>query len=443
MATNGTPERSNDAPQGSQPSGGGGFAISGKMLGIAGGGAAALVVVIVVVVLLVTGVLGGGGGGGASGGRDILAYIPGDAGLVIIGDNRAVVNGNIPEDLIEHLEDDEADGALDDFPDSFDDLDIDDDDVATLAFVGDEDQNDSLVIVQGDFEFDIVREELEDGADCEGDDYRGFELWECPDGGAVALFEKDGYLVFAAERRQDDLERLLTYKSRTPEKLADADDSDIKEILSRTDGGWLQLVYILEDCVIERCEGLAIALGESDDSDAIPTSYAVMFSSERAAAASEGDVAIDDVVEEILAGFNLELDIGEVKSEGEFVVGSGTAEFVEPESGSSRSSEPSRDVANRDATVSDPNVINWINYCYETGSVSVGVGECQCLYDYLQSNLRGGQIPRFSASWEVGYGSETEIDAMNACGMNVRRQTTGESAPAATVWPTNTPVPVP
>lgn len=340
MASNGTPEQSNDAPQGGGPAGGGGFTISSKMLAIGGGGIGAVaLVVIIVVVLLTTGVFGGGGGG-ASGGSDLLAYVPGDAGAVAIADNRAVLNGNVPEDLIEYWEDDESGGPLDDFPDSYDDLDIDDDDVATFAFVFDEDGNDSLAIVQGDFAFDIVREDLEDGADCEDDDYRGFELWECPDGGAVALFEKDGYLVFAAEGRQDDLEQLLTDKSRSPEKLADADGNDIKEILSRTDGGWLQFAFIQEDCIIERCEGLAIAVGESEDSDAIPASYAVMFSSERAAAAAEGDVEIDDFLEEFFAGFDFDLDIGEVKAEGEFLVGTGTAEFVEPDDTSSRSSNP-------------------------------------------------------------------------------------------------------
>ena len=119
MATNGTPEQSNDAPQGGQPSGGGGFTLSGKTLGIAGGGAAALVVVIVVVVLFATGVFGGGGGG-ASGGGDVLAYVAGGAGAVIIGDNRALLEGDLPEDMLEHWADYESGGPFDEFPDPFD-----------------------------------------------------------------------------------------------------------------------------------------------------------------------------------------------------------------------------------------------------------------------------------------------------------------------------------
>ena len=337
MATDGTPEQPSDASQDDQASGGG-FTISGKMLIIGGAGGAALVVVIAGALLFATGVIGGGAsgggasGGGGDGGGDILAYIPADAEVVLIMDNRALSSGNLPEDFIEYME--EYEGG-DELPDFLDALDISDDDVATVALVTDQIGNDALEIVQGDFDFDIIREELEDGLDCEDDDYRGYELWECPGNEfpAVALFEKDGYVVFAVER-QNYLEQLLTYKSRRPQKLADAEESEIKEILDQTGGGWLQFAFVGEGCIIRRCEGVAFALGESDDSDSMPASYAVMFSSERAAAASEDDVEVDSVLEEILAGFDLELDIGEVKAEGEFVVGEGTAEFVEPGSGS-------------------------------------------------------------------------------------------------------------
>ena len=186
--------------------------------------------------------------------------------------------------------------------------------------------------LRGGFDFDIIREELEDGRDCEDDNYRGFELWECPGQKypAVALFEKDKYVVLAVQR-QDDLEDVLTYKSRTPEKLANADDSDVKRLVDKTDG-WLKWAFLGDACPIDRCEGLAYALGESDDSSEMPASYAVLFSSERAAAAAEGDVEIDDLLEFAFTDYSVDLDIGEVKAEGEFVVGSGTAEFVDLES---------------------------------------------------------------------------------------------------------------
>ena len=323
MVTNGTPEQPNDAPQGDQPSSGG-LTISGKMLGIAGGGAAVLGVVIAAVVLLVTGVLGGSGGG--SGGGDWLAYVPGDAAHVNLVDKRALVSGDVPEDFAEYVEEIDDGGS----EKTYDFLDVDEGDLITHANVADANFNGVLEILRGNFDFDVIREELEDGRDCEDDDYRGFELWECPgqEYPAVALFEKDKYVVLAAQR-QSDLEEVLTYKSREPEKLASGEDSDIKRLLDQT-YGWMQLAFLGDACFVDRCEGFAIALGKSDDSANMPASYALLFNSERAATAAEGNIEIDDRLHGGFASLDLELDIGEVKAAGEFVIGSGTAEFVDP-----------------------------------------------------------------------------------------------------------------
>ena len=57
-----------------------------------------------------------------------------------------------------------------------------------------------------------------------------------------------------------------------------------------------------------------------------------MFSSKRAAVGAGDDVEIDDLVENLFAEFALELDIAEVKAEVEYMVGTGEAGFVEPES---------------------------------------------------------------------------------------------------------------
>jgi hypothetical protein len=122
MATDGTPEQPSDASQDDQASGGG-FTISGKMLIIGGAGGAALVVVIAVALLFATGVIGGGAsGGGGDGGGDILAYIPADAKVVVIADIRAMLNGNLPEDFIEYLEEQGGDENVGISPDSYDAL---------------------------------------------------------------------------------------------------------------------------------------------------------------------------------------------------------------------------------------------------------------------------------------------------------------------------------
>ena len=407
MATNETPEQPN-APQGGQPSGNG-FNISGRTLIIGGaGGGVALVVVIVVVVLLATGAFGGGRGG-ASGGGDWLAYVPIDAPGVGIVDSKAFFGGDVPEDFAEHFSDD--DGASEA---TYDFVDVDEDDLVIHASAVDINFDETLEILQGNFDFDIIREELEDGRDCENDDYRGFELWECPGQQypAVALFEKDKYVVLAAQR-QDDLEDILTYKSREPENLANADDSDIKRLLGQTDG-WLQFAILGDLCPVERCQGFAFALGKSNDSSEMPASYALLFSSERAATAAEGDIEIDDLLEQWFAAFDLELDIEEVAAEGEFVVGTGDAEFVEPYDARSSTRDGGRTQsasAQPAAAQPTPSPLpssdgnhhdQWVAVCYNQ-SKYLNRNQCRCLYQVLLTEL--GDRPQAIPDWDYNWDS--------------------------------------
>ena len=321
MATDGTPRQPADDPQG-EPSAPNPFNLSGKMLMIAVGGGAGLLAVIVVVVLFLTGAFGGGGSGGGS----LLGYIPGDAGFVTIKDTRALMNRAGLEDYAEFLQD----GGDD--PRDTKDIGMDDDNIELFAVVYESlGGDDRLWIAQGDFEFDAIREELDDGLRCEEDDYRGFEMWECSGRGfpaAVAIFEKDGYVVIASQRPSD-LERLLTYMSREPENLADAEDSDIRRILNAVGDGWLRFAAV-GDCPVERCQGSGFAL-RGDDSDAIDVSFALMFGSERSAESMEDDINIDDYVRTLFSVLALDLEIGNVQADGEFVVGDGNAEFADPD----------------------------------------------------------------------------------------------------------------
>ena len=318
MATNETPQQ-DEQPHPQDGPAGGGFSISGKMLGIVGGGAAALVVVIVVIVVVVlaaTGVFSGGG--------SVLGYIPGDAGLVTIGDVRTQTNSDGLEDYVEFIQDGGGD------PRDTKDIGMDDDNIEIFAVVYESlGGNDTLWIAKGDFEFDDIRDELDDGLDCEDDDYRGFEMWECPGRSfpaAVAIFEKNGYVVIASQD-QSDLERLLTYMVREPEQLANAPDSDIRRILNTVGDGWLRIAAV-DDCPVDRCQGSGLAL-QGEDSDSIDVSFALMFGSERAAEAMKGEIGIDDYITTLLSVLALDLDIGNVKADGEFVVGDGVAEFVD------------------------------------------------------------------------------------------------------------------
>ena len=257
MATNGASEQPTDQFQADRIAGSA-FNISGKMLMTAGGGGAALLVVIIVVVLFATGAFSGGGG--TSGGGDWLAYVPGDAAAVGVVDNRAFFGGDVPEDFVDYWEDADNGGS----EEIYDFVHIDEGDLSIHASALDHNLDETLEILRGDFDFDVIREELEDGRDCEDDDYRGFEMWECAGQPypAVALLEKDKYVVLAA-KPQSALEDLLTHKSRDPEKLADVDDSDVKRLLDQTEG-WMEFAFLGDFCPISRCQGFAIALGKAE-----------------------------------------------------------------------------------------------------------------------------------------------------------------------------------
>ena len=328
MATNSAPEPGHTAPQNIPAGGGGGRGGGGGFMGIptkwlAIGGSGILVVVagIIVGALFLAGVFGGGGGGGgASGGSAVLGYLPGDAGAVGITRISDLSSDNIPAEIGEQWERDFKDLGFRKFG-------IDYDDITLWAGGFDDDLDDTLTVFRGDFDFEIIREEVEDGLECEDDEFRGVELWSCPQENfpAVALFERDGYVVLA-DRRQSELEQVLTYMSRDPDELANDSDSKLRLILDKAGSGFMQIAF--QDCAIDRCDGLAMSLKQRDD-ESVNLAFALLFSSERAAEAAAGDIAIDDFVTALAAEFSLELAIGEVASDGKFVIVNGVGEYIE------------------------------------------------------------------------------------------------------------------
>ena len=192
--------------------------------------------------------------------------------------------------------------------------------------------------------------------------------------------------------------------------LANADNGDARRLLAQTEG-WAQWAFLGDFCPINRCQGFAIALGKSGDSADMPASYALLFNSERAATAAEGDIAIDDLLEEWFSFIDLDLAIGEIKAEGEFIVGSGSAEFVDPENVRS-STENGGDPRQAQAEPAEPPATvapampaghrdEWIAICYDQ-SRYLEHNQCHCLYRVLLAELedRPGAIPNWDPSWE-------------------------------------------
>ena len=355
MATNGTngaPEPQPNPPRNQQAAGGGGriFNIPTKVFIPACVGVAVLVLAAVLVgVLFLTGVFNGGGGGrSAAGPGDVLGFVPADAGFVGIVRVQELTGDDIPEEFKEQDEDE-----FDEYP--FDDFGIEYDDITVSAGVADESLEDTLTILKGDFDFAVIREEAEDGLDCEEDTFRGFELWQCPGRDvlpAVALFEDDGYVVFA-NYRQSDLEQVLTYRSRTPEELADAEGAKLGLALEKAGSGFGSAAAAEVICPLERCEGFGVSLRKRDE-DSMNVVFAFQFSSERFANAAAAGTEVDDFVVGLAAeALSLDLEIEDVSPDGEFVIITGTGEYADAES-SSRTSRSSSGSSTREEARASP-----------------------------------------------------------------------------------------
>ena len=152
----------------------------------------------------------------------------------------------------------------------------------------------------GNFDLDYIREEWED-EDGEENSYRGYEVWEYPDGSASALL--DGYIVASDATRPVESVLKNLYNGAGLLERAD-DDNEMKQLLDRVGSGFVVFATAGEACWVERCEGYAWALTEVDESDEEGTiEIALLFRNERGAerAADDYDQVADFLEQEGLS----------------------------------------------------------------------------------------------------------------------------------------------
>ena len=115
-----------------------------------------------------------------------------------------------------------------------------------------------VMVLQGDIDFDAVRDELFDHGMEEGE-YRGFELWEgdgYPLASEVEQIEDGGYVLLGG----GDARAVLRGLSREVGLLEYEDESGVHELLDRVGVGWNVQVWTGSDCLqvgVQRCEGVA------------------------------------------------------------------------------------------------------------------------------------------------------------------------------------------
>ena len=253
---------------------------------------------------------GDGGTSAAELPRDAFGLLPNDAQEFAVIDVAQVLAGDAPSDFRDRFEDRWSDPLLESG------VEIDDVSVMVMWDV----EGSDLVIVQGDMDFNEVREEL-DAAGFEEDEYRGFELWE---GGrtslasSVALMEDGGYVVLGSgtgEMAKDVLRRL----SRGSGLVGHADESVVGELLAGVSVGWYVRVEVGEECggiEVHRCEGVIWTTGVSEGYD-VASAWGYLFRDERSAGAAVEE--LEDLFKEADA-----YEVEDVVADGRMVVARGS-----------------------------------------------------------------------------------------------------------------------
>lgn len=175
-------------------------------------------------------------------------------------------------------------------------------------------------IITGQFEYEDMRDDLDDMNYEEGS-YRGYELWTSSlTGWSMALFEEDGFAIFSES--ESPVKDVLSNLYRDGGSLEEADDTDLSQVLEQLGQGHAVVASSEEGaCPVRRCQAVGIALtGYEFDEEEATADYQLLFSSDRAAeaAADEYD-QISDYFEDLL-----EFEIYDAEADGQFVYGSGT-----------------------------------------------------------------------------------------------------------------------
>ena len=282
-------------------------------------------------------------------------------------------------------------------------------------------------VVQGDFELDDIRYELED-AGFEEDTYRGYEVWEFPQRGGMALL--DGYIVAAASI--DSVESVLKNLYNGSGSLARADaDNDMKRMLGKLDDGFQIQAQLGNRCQVERCRGYVFALTEADENaERFTVRFALLFGNERSAERAADDY--DEVADflELAQG----IDIEDTEADGDFVVGRAIQEAgddnVVSSNGNQRSDRKVRASASsqRDRWVADCDSLDLstdrergINHLAELEFIVVaGESQCACVYDYLESQYDGLLPPPLSEVYDLSLNVGLDVRRYNSAVVSLR-----------------------
>ena len=268
--------------------------------------------VIVLSLLLVTSV--SAGCNSSSGGA--LTLIPDYALRAIIWDVNGIMTGDLPPATAGHIERE--------WEVNLEDTGISLDDIETIIVVPS--RNGDLRILEGNFDFAQIRDDLGDEEGYEYEEYLGYKLWTHTWWGTAALLDKGGYVLMGSEAA---VKYVLDSLSRGSGSLLDLDkdDTDLRRALKRVGNGWIVTaargcgVRHIPGCEYRGVESVGIAISRGKEAEMINFKMAFLFDSESTAKSKSERREVqkflrDEFYDELPRG----VDIENVIVDGEFVV---------------------------------------------------------------------------------------------------------------------------
>ena len=246
------------------------------------------------------------------------ALIPGYASRIAIWDVKGVLAGDLPPERAARIERE--------WKANLEDTGISLKDVETIIVVTS--NRGDLRILDGNFDIDRIRDDLGDEG-FEYEEYEGHKLWTHMWWGAVAPLEKEGNVLMGSERS---VKYLLDLLSSGSGFLFDEDDTDLGRALKRAGDGWVVTaargcgVRMIPGCEYAGIEAAGIAMSRGGESGTVKFEMAFLFDSEPTANSNSERREVEDLLkDEFKDEIPREVEIEDVKVDGQFVVVSATA----------------------------------------------------------------------------------------------------------------------
>ena len=188
------------------------------------------------------------------------------------------------------------------------------DDVTNVVSAND-DRSNSLWLLSGEFEWDDVRDDLDD-VGFDDSEYRNVEVWEESSRGLTVGLLEDRGLVVISSPEDDGVKDVIRALQSGEGFLFEDTDLEITRVLGRVKVGFQMMAEEgCGDVDVRSCKGVAYSVGRGEDELTLNLEWVFLFRSDSSARSGSSD--IEDYFEDEMPS---EVDVEDVEQDGEYVV---------------------------------------------------------------------------------------------------------------------------